>query len=68
MVRRGEIWLTESPGFGRRPVLVLSREAVLDSLDNVHPLSSAQLTEGVTTLPPETMARVDRGLVLATDC
>lgn len=31
-VRRGEVWWWESPHAGRRPVVVLSRDAALDRL------------------------------------
>lgn len=44
MVARGEIWWSEDPVLGRRPVLVLSRNAVLGSLDRplVAPLTTRQ--------------------------
>lgn len=32
LVRRGEVWWWESPHAGRRPVVVLSRDAALDRL------------------------------------
>ena len=32
-VRRGEVWWWESPHAGRRPVVVLSRDAALDRLN-----------------------------------
>ena len=50
MVARGEIWWSEDAMLGRRPVLVLSRDAVLGSL--ARPLV-APLTTRVRDLPTE---------------
>ncbi|MBA3328403.1 MAG: type II toxin-antitoxin system PemK/MazF family toxin [Solirubrobacterales bacterium] len=50
MVARGEIWWSEDPALGRRPVLVLSRDAVLSSL--TRPLV-APLTTRIRDLPTE---------------
>ena len=50
MVARGEIWWSEDPALGRRPVLVLSRDAVLSSL--ARPLV-APLTTRARGLPTE---------------
>ena len=35
MVSRGEVWWSESPNWGRRPVLVLTRDAVAGRLSSV---------------------------------
>ncbi|CAN5623937.1 hypothetical protein BH24ACT4_BH24ACT4_18720 [soil metagenome] len=35
MVTRGEVWWSESPDWGRRPVLVLTRDAVAGRLSAV---------------------------------
>lgn len=43
MVTRGEVWWSESPEWGRRPVLVLTRDAVAGRLSSV-------LTALVTTV------------------
>lgn len=43
MVARGEVWWSESSDWGRRPVLVLTREAVVGRLSSV-------LTALVTTV------------------
>lgn len=49
-VRRGEIWWWESPHAGRRPVVVLSRDAALDRL---HTAMIAPCTTTVRGLPSE---------------
>ena len=63
MVARGEIWWSEDPALGRRPVLVLSRQAVLSSL--ARPLV-APLTTRVRGLPTE--VTLDRGDDLPRAC
>jgi len=50
VVARGEVWWSEDPVLGRRPVLVLSRNAVLGSL--ARPLV-APLTTRVRGVPTE---------------
>lgn len=35
MVARGEVWWAELPDLGRRPVLVLTRDGVIDALEAV---------------------------------
>lgn len=59
MVARGEVWWSEDPTLGRRPVLVLSRDAVVESLQR--PLV-APLTTQVRDLPTEVRLDVDEGL------
>lgn len=59
MVARGEVWWSEDPYLGRRPVLVLSRDAVLGSL--ARPLV-APLTTRVRDLPTEVALDADDGL------
>lgn len=49
-MNRGEVWWSEDPELGRRPVLVLSRGAVLGSL--ARPLV-APLTTRVRAIPTE---------------
>lgn len=49
-VRRGEVWWWESPHAGRRPVVVLSRDAALDRLDTA---MIAPCTTTVRGLPSE---------------
>lgn len=59
MVARGEIWWSEDPALGRRPVLVLSRDAVLGAL--ARPLV-APLTTRVRDLPTEVSLDADDGV------
>jgi mRNA interferase MazF len=58
-VRYGEVWWSEDEQLGRRPVLVLSRPAVLPVL--ARPLV-APLTTRVRGLPTEVALDVDDGL------
>lgn len=59
MVARGEVWWSEDEVLGRRPVLVLSREAVLGALRR--PLV-APLTTRIRGLPTEVRLDGDDGL------
>ena len=59
MVARGEVWWSEDPVLGRRPVLVLSRDAVLGALER--PLV-APLTTRVRELPSEVPLDAEDGL------
>jgi len=59
VVARGEVWWSEDEVLGRRPVLVLSRHAVLGSLRR--PLV-APLTTRVRDLPTEVRLDADDGL------
>lgn len=59
MVARGEVWWSEDPTLGRRPVLVLSRNAVLGSLER--PLV-APLTTRVRHLPTEVALDAEDGV------
>lgn len=59
MVDRGEVWWSEDEQLGRRPVLVLSRQAVLPVL--ARPLV-APLTTRVRGLPTEVALDADDGL------
>lgn len=59
MVDRGEVWWSEHEQLGRRPVLVLSRAAVLTVL--ARPLV-APLTTRVRRLPTEVALDADDGL------
>ncbi len=55
-VRRGEIWWWESPHAGRRPVVVLSRDAALDRLNTA---MIAPCTTTVRGLPSEVVLEPD---------
>lgn len=59
MVARGDIWWSEDPSLGRRPVLVLSRQGVLPALRR--PLV-APLTTRVRGLPTEVPLDEDDGV------
>ena len=59
MVARGEVWWSEDPALGRRPVLVLSRNAVLGTLER--PLV-APLTTRVRHLPTEVALDAEDGV------
>ncbi len=59
MVARGEVWWSEDSQLGRRPVLVLSRSAVLPAL--ARPLV-APLTTRVRGLPTEVALDTDDGV------
>lgn len=59
MVARGEVWWSEDEQLGRRPVLVLSRQAVLPVL--ARPLV-APLTTRVRGLPTEVALDADDGV------
>ncbi len=50
MIRRGDIWWSEDPQLGRRPVLVVTRDAALPALQR--PLV-APLTTRVRDIPSE---------------
>ena len=55
-VRRGEIWWWKSPHAGRRPVVVLSRDAALDRLNTA---MIAPCTTTVRGLPSEVVLEPD---------
>ncbi|MDP9436487.1 MAG: type II toxin-antitoxin system PemK/MazF family toxin [Actinomycetota bacterium] len=59
VIRRGEVWWSEHAQLGRRPVLVLSRDAVLPAL--ARPLV-APLTTRVRGVPTEVPLDEDDGL------
>ena len=58
-MRRGEVWWAEAPEFARRPVLILSRDAVIGSL--ARPLV-APLTTQSRGLPTEVALDRDDGV------
>lgn len=59
MIRRGEVWWSEDPALGRRPVLVLSRDAVIERLGR--PLV-APLTTRRRDIPTEVALDADDGV------
>lgn len=48
-VRRGEVWWWESPNAGRRPVVVLSRNAALDRLKTAIVAPCTTIIRGIPT-------------------
>jgi mRNA interferase MazF len=46
-VRRGEVWWVEHPSAGRRPHLVLSRDAVIDGLTRVLGVPATRTVRGI---------------------
>jgi len=59
VVARGQVWWSESPEWGRRPVLVLTRDAVADRLSSV---LVALITTVRRDIPTEVPLDVDDGL------
>lgn len=49
MVRRGEVWWAEHPEWGRRPALVMTREAAIDSLNEVFVVLATTRIRGILT-------------------
>ena len=49
MVNRGEIWWAEHPAAGRRPFLVLTRQAAIPVLDRVLVVPATRTTRGIPT-------------------
>jgi mRNA interferase MazF len=58
-VRRGEIWWAEHPEWGRRPALVLTRDAAIDVLSEV---SVVLATTSIRGLPTEVELGPDDGM------
>lgn len=67
-MRRGEVWWFESEAIARRPVLVLTRNAVADRLTHV---TGVPATTVVRDIPSEVRVGTDEGMprdcVLSTD-
>ena len=57
--RRGEVWWGELPEVGRRPFLVMTREAAIPVLSNV---LAAPVTRTVRRLPTELFLGPDDGM------
>lgn len=68
MVNRGEVWWSETPDLGRRPVLVLSRDDVLGVLRRplVAPLTT-QVREIDTEVPLDRDDGMPRPCVVSMD-
>jgi len=48
-VRRGEIWWVEAPDTGRRPHLILTRDAAIPVLNSVLGVPATTTTRGIPT-------------------
>lgn len=59
MVNRGEIWWAEHPDAGRRPYLVLTRQAAIPVLDRV---LAVPATRTVRNIPSEVLLDEDDGM------
>ena len=59
MVRRGGIYYLEHPEWGRRPVLVLTREAAIPVLKRV---TIASITRTIRGIPTEVVLDEDDGM------
>jgi mRNA interferase MazF len=46
-VKRGEVWWVERPGAGRRPHLVLTRDAAIDPLTRVLGVPATRTVRGI---------------------
>jgi mRNA interferase MazF len=49
VVRRGDVWYLEHPEWGRRPVLVLTRDAAIPVLKRVTVASISRTIRGIPT-------------------
>jgi mRNA interferase MazF len=59
MVNRGEVWWAEHPEAGRRPYLVLSRQAAIPVLDRVLAIPATRTIRGI---PTEVLLDEDDGM------
>lgn len=59
MVNRGEIWWAEHPQAGRRPYLVLTRQAAIPVLDRVLAIPA---TRTIRDIPTEVLLDEDDGM------
>ena len=59
MVNRGEIWWAEHPEAGRRPFLVLTRQAAIPVLDRV---LAVPATRTIRRIPTEVLLEEDDGM------
>jgi mRNA interferase MazF len=72
-VRRGEVWWAEDPESGRRPHLILARDAAIPLLDGVIAVPATRTARGIPTevplgredgLPTECVLTLDNVAVL----
>jgi mRNA interferase MazF len=58
-VNRGEMWWVEEPGMGRRPFLVLTRQAVIPVVNKVMGVPATKRIRGI---PSEVLLSTDDGM------
>jgi mRNA interferase MazF len=58
-VNRGEVWWVEEPGMGRRPFLVLTRQAVIPVINKV---TGVPATKRIRGIPSEVLLSTDDGM------
>jgi mRNA interferase MazF len=59
VVARGEVWWTEDPGSGRRPFLILTRQAAIPVL---HAVLAVPATRTIRRIPTEVVLDEDDGM------
>lgn len=59
MVNRGEVWWAEHPDVGRRPYLVITRQAAIPVLDRV---VAVPATRTIRDIPTEVQLDTDDGM------
>ncbi len=59
-VRRGDIWLADIPGDKIRPVVILTRTAVIKHL---HSVIAAPVTSTIRSIPSEVPLGISEGLL-----
>ena len=62
-MNRGEVWWVEEPGRGRRPFLVLTRQAVIPVINKV---TGVPATKRIRGIPSEVLLSTDDGMPV--DC
>jgi len=68
-VNRGEIWWVEHPEAGRRPHLLLTRQAAIPVLSAyIAVIPSAYFAERITKLGPDRLTEVCGALAIAAGC
>ena len=58
-MNRGEVWWVEEPGMGRRPFLVLTRQAVIPVINKV---TGVPATKRIRGIPSEVLLSTDDGM------
>ena len=58
-MNRGEVWWVEEPGMGRRPFLVLTRQAVIPMINKI---TGVPATKRIRGIPSEVLLSTDDGM------